>query len=111
MIVFLPKFMMKVKHLNFEVEIVIFPFLDGDSPRSTSYEVYLSSSDLPELLAMLLISTLAINYQPRIFLNKAISIKKFAKLFFKFYRLYYDLIPKFHGGLLALIIFQRSLLK
>ena len=76
--------MMKVIHLHFEVEIVIFPFLDGDSPRSTSYEVYLSSSDLPELLAMLLISTLAINCQPRIFLNKAISIINFAKPFLNF---------------------------
>ena len=37
---------------DFDFEIVNFPFLDGDVPRSTSYGVY---------LAMLLTSTLAIN--------------------------------------------------
>ena len=36
-ILFLPKSM-----INFDFEIVIFPFLDGDVPLSTSYEVYIS---------------------------------------------------------------------
>ena len=43
----------------FDFEIVSFPFLDGDVPRSTSYGVYISQ--LIGLLAMLLTSTLAIN--------------------------------------------------
>ena len=30
------------KHDDFDFEIVNFPFLDGDMPRSTSYRVYIS---------------------------------------------------------------------
>ena len=37
LILFLPKSM-----INFDFEIVIFPFLDGDVPLSRSYEVYIS---------------------------------------------------------------------
>ena len=50
------------KRDDFDLEIVNFPFLDGDVPRSTSYGVYsLNSFVLLEHLAMLLTSTLAIN--------------------------------------------------
>ena len=42
-------------------EIVNFPYLDGDVPRSTSQNLYLNSFVLLEHLAMLLTSTLAIN--------------------------------------------------
>ena len=44
-------------------EIVMFPFLDGYVPRSTSYGVYISLNSfvLLEHLAMLLTSTLTIN--------------------------------------------------
>ena len=38
MILFLSKFD------DFDFEIVNFPFLDGDVPRSTSYRVYISQS-------------------------------------------------------------------
>ena len=41
---------------DFDFEIVNFPFLDGDVPRSTPYGVYIV---LLEHLAMLLTSTLA----------------------------------------------------
>ena len=41
MILFLPKFMINVTTLIY-FEIVNFPFLDGDVPRSTSYGVYIS---------------------------------------------------------------------
>ena len=40
MILFLPKF--TKKRDDFDFEIVNFPFLDGDVPGSTSYEVYIS---------------------------------------------------------------------
>ena len=97
--------------------------------------ISLNSFVLPEHLAMLLASTLALNYQLRNFLNKAIGIINFAKPFSKSYRRYYALISKFQVGLksllrqglsepefygdlvynlkkmLALINFQRSLLK
>ena len=50
------------KRDDFGFEIVNFPFLDGDVPRSTSYGVYISQLiRLLEHLAMLLTSTLAIN--------------------------------------------------
>ena len=50
------------KRDDFDFEIVNFPFLDGDVPRSTSYGVYISQLiHLLEHLAMLLTSTLAIN--------------------------------------------------
>ena len=50
------------KRGNFDFEIVNFPFLDGDGPRSTSYGVFFSNSFvLLEHLALLLTSTLAIN--------------------------------------------------
>ena len=46
-----------------DFEIVMFPFLDGYVPRSTSYGVYISLNSfvLLEHLAMLLTSTLTIN--------------------------------------------------
>ena len=48
---------------DFDFEIVNFPFLDGDVPRSTSYGVYISQLFVfLEHLAMLLTSTLAINF-------------------------------------------------
>ena len=46
------------KRDDFDFEMVNFPLLDGDVPRSTSYGVYFV---LLEHLAMLLTSTLAIN--------------------------------------------------
>ena len=49
---------------DFNFEIINFPFLDGDFPRSTSYAMESISPNsfvLQEHLAMLLTSTLAIN--------------------------------------------------
>ena len=62
------------KRDDFDFEIVNFPFLDGNVPRSTSMEsISLNSFVLLEHLAILLTST----------------------LFSKFYSRYYDLISKF----------------
>ena len=73
------------KRDNFDFEIVNFPFLDGDVPRSTSYVVYTSQLIcLQEHLAMLLISTLAINCKLRNFLNMAIGNINFEKPFLNF---------------------------
>ena len=52
---------LRYKRDDFEFEIVIFPFLDGDVPGSISYEFF-NSSDLLEHLAMLQASTFAINF-------------------------------------------------
>ena len=60
MTLFLTKFFYKRDDLNFEV--ANFSFLDGDVPRSTSYEsISLNSFVLLEHPAMLLTYTLAIN--------------------------------------------------
>ena len=49
------------KREGFDFEIVDFPFLDCNVPRSTPYRVYISQlSHLLEHLAMLLTSTIAI---------------------------------------------------
>ena len=67
------------KRDDFDFEIVNFPFLDGDIPRTTSYGVYISQLiRLLEHLAMLLTPTL------RNFLNKAIGIINFPKPFLSF---------------------------
>ena len=50
------------KRDDFDFKIVYFPFLDGDVPRFSSYDVYFSQLiRLLEHLAILLTSTVAIN--------------------------------------------------
>ena len=106
MILFLTK--IYDKRDGFDFEIVNFPFLDGDDPRSTSYGVYIS-----QLIHFARASShvadfkLAINYQLRNFLNKAIGITNFQNLS-KFYRQYYDLISKFQIGLKSLLCQELS---
>ena len=113
------------KHDDFDFEIVNFPFLDGDVPRSTSYGVYIS-----QLIRFARASSYVTDFNTR---NKLLTQKllkqgyryhKLRKTFSKFYRRYFDLISKFQVGLksllrqglsepdlLALKIFQRSSLK
>ena len=55
--------------------------------------LYLNSSDLPEHLAMMLTSTLVINFELTFF-------------FPKFYRRYYDLISKFQVGRKSLLFYS-----
>ena len=92
------------KHDDFHFEIVIFPFLDVDVPRSTSYEVYIS-----ELIRFARTSSYVADFNTR---NKLLTQKllkqgyqyhKYAKLFSKFYRRYYDLISKFQVVLKSLL--------
>ena len=85
------------KRDDFDFEIVNFPFLDGDVPRSTSYEIVLL-----EHLALLLTSTLAINCYLKV-LKQGYPYHKLRKTFSKFYRRYYDLISKFQVGLKSLL--------
>ena len=65
------------KRDNFDFEIVNFPFLDGDVPRSTSYGV---------CIYQLILFARACTYvaELRNFLNMAISIINFAKPFLNF---------------------------
>ena len=92
------------KRDDFDFEIVNFPFLDGDVPRSTSYEVYIS-----QLIRSARASSHVAVFNTR---NKLLTQKllkqgyqhhKLCKTLSKFYRLYYDLISKFQVGLKYLL--------
>ena len=81
------------KRDDFDFEIVNFPFLDGDVPRSTSYGVYIS-----QLIRFARASSYVTDFNTR---NKLLTQKllkqgyryhKLRKTFSKFYRRYYDLI-------------------
>ena len=81
------------KRDDFDFEIVGFPFLDGDVPRSTSYGVYIS-----QLIRFARASSYVADFNTR---NKLYH--KLHKTFSKFYRRYYDLISKFQVGLKSLL--------
>ena len=92
------------KRDDFDFEIVNFPFLDGDVPRSTSYGVYISQlirfarassyfADLNTLKSFLTQKLLKQGYQ----------YHNLHKAFSKLYRRYYDLISKFQVGLKSLL--------
>ena len=97
MILCLPKFLINV---TIDFEIVNFPVLDGDVPRSTSYGVYIS-----QLIRFAKASSYVADFNTR---NKLLTQKllkqgyryhKLRKTFSNFYRPYYDLISKFQVGL------------
>ena len=88
------------KRDDFDFEIVNFPFLDGDVPRSTSFGVYISQlvrfaraysyvADFNTCNTLL--------YQK--LLKQGYRYHKFCKTFSKFYRRYYGLISKLQVGL------------
>ena len=92
------------KRDDFDFEIVNFPFLDVDVPRSTSYRVYIS-----QLIRFARASCHGTDLNTR---NKLLTRKllkqgyryhKLCKTFSKFYRRYYDLISKFQIGLKSLL--------
>ena len=80
----------------FDLEIVNFPFLDGDVPRFTSYGVYIS-----KLIRFTRASSYVtdFNTQNKLLIQKLLKqgylYHKLHKTFSKFYRRYYDLISKF----------------
>ena len=91
------------KRDDFNFEIVNFPFLDGDVPRSTSYGVYIY-----QLICFARASSYVADFNTR---NKFLTQKlhkqgyryhKLRKTFSKFYRRYFDLI-KFQVGLKSLL--------
>ena len=89
---------------DFDFDIVNFPFLDGDVPRSTSYGVYIS-----QLIRFAKASSYVADFNTR---NKLLTQKllkqgyryhKLHKTLSKFYRRYYDLISKFQVRLKSLL--------
>ena len=92
------------KRDDFDFEIVNFPFLDDDVPRSTPYGVYIS-----QLIRFARASSYVADFNSR---NKLLTQKllkqgyryhKLRKTFSTFYRWYYDLISKFQVGLKSLL--------
>ena len=92
------------KRDDFDFDIVDFPFLDGDVPRSTSYGVYIS-----QLIRFARVSSHVVDFSAR---NKSLSAKllqqgyryhKLRKTFSKFYRRHYELVSKFSVGLKTLL--------
>ena len=81
-------------------DIVNFPFLDGDVPRSTSYGVYISqlirfarvSSHVADFNACNISLTAKL-------LQQGYRYHKLRKTFSKFYRRHYELVSKFNVGL------------
>ena len=92
------------KRDDFDFEIVNFPFLEGDVPRSTSYGVYIS-----QLIGFARESSHAADFNTRYKLltqkvfKQGYLYHKLCKTFSYFYRRYYDLISKFQVGLKSLL--------
>ena len=93
------------KRDDFDFDIVNFPFLDGDVPRSTSYGVYIS-----QLIRFARVSSHVDDFNNR---NKVLTAKllrqgyryhKIRKAFSKFYRRHFDIVSKYHVGLKRLLL-------
>ena len=98
------------KRDDFDFDIVNFPFLDGDVPRSTSCGVYTS-----QLIRFSRVSSHVDDFNTR---NKVLTAKllrqgyryhKLRKAFSKFYRRHFDLVSKYNVGLKTLFykVFQN----
>ena len=93
------------KRDDFDFDIVNFPFLDGDVPRSTSYGVYIS-----QLIRFARVSSHVDDFNNR---NKVLTAKllrqgyryhKLRKAFSKFYRRHFDIVSKYNVGLKTLLL-------
>ena len=93
------------KRDDFGFDIVNFPFLHGDIPRSTSYGVYIS-----QLIRFARVSSHVDVLNTR---NKVLTAKllrqgyryhKIRKAFSKFYRRHFDLVSKYNVGLKTLFL-------
>ena len=93
------------KGIDFDFDIVIFPFLDGDIPRGPSYGVYISQQ-----IWFARVSSHLADFNA---LNKTLTAKlfqqgyryhKLRKALSKFYRRHYELISKYDTGLKTLLL-------
>ena len=89
----------------FDFDIVNFPFLDGDVPRSTCYGVYFS-----QLIRFARVPSHVDDFNTR---NKVLAAKllrqgyryhKIRKAFSKFYRRHFDIVSKYNVGLKTLLL-------
>ena len=92
------------KHVDFDFDIVNFPFLDGNIPRATSYGVY-----IPQLIRFARVSSHVADFNTRNQILTAKPLKqcyryhKLRKTFSKFYRRHCNLVSKFNAGLKSLL--------
>ena len=90
---------------DFDFDIVNFPFLDGDVPRSTSYGVYIS-----QLNRFARVSSHVDDFNTRNkvwtakFLRQRYRYHKIRKAFSKFYRRHFDIVSKNNVGLKTLLL-------
>ena len=93
------------KRDDFDFDVVNFPFLDGDVPRSASYGVYIS-----QLIRFARVSSHVDDFNTR---NKVLTAKllrqgysyhKLRKAFSKFYRRHLDIVSKYNVGLKTLLL-------
>ena len=93
------------KRYDFDFDIVKFPFLNDDVPRSTSYGVYIS-----QLFRFAPVSSHVYDFNTR---NKVLTAKllrqgyryhKLRKAFSKFYRRNFDIVSKCNVGLKTLLL-------
>ena len=93
------------KRDDFDFDIVNFPFLGGDVPRSASYGVYIS-----QLIRFARVSSHVDDFNTR---NKVLPSKllrqgcryhKLRKAFSKFYRRHFDIVSKYNVGLKTLLL-------
>ena len=93
------------KRDDFDFDIVNFPFLDGDVPRSASYGVYIS-----QIIRFARVSSHVDDFHTR---NKVLTAKLLRqgyryhilrKAFSKFYRRHFDIVSKYNVGLKTLLL-------
>ena len=93
------------KRDDFYFDIVNFPFLDGDVPRSTSYGVYISQfirfarvfSHVDDFNTCYKVLTAKLLRQGYIY-------HEIRKAFSKFYRRHFDIVSKYNVGLETLLL-------
>ena len=95
----------KINDKRHDFDIVNFPFLDGDVPRSASYGVYIS-----QLIRFDRVSSHVDDFNTR---NKVLTAKllrqgyryhKLHKAFSKFYRRHFDIVSKYNVGLKTILL-------
>ena len=85
-----------------DFDIVNFPFLDGDVPRSTSYWIYFSQQICFAGVSSHVADFNARNKTAKL-LQQGYRYHQLRQTFSKFYRRHYELVSKFNVGLKTLL--------
>ena len=97
------------KRIDFDFDIVKFPFLDGDFPRSASYGICIS-----QLIRFARVSSHVDDFNTRNkvsiakLLRQGYRYHKLRKAFSKFYRRHFDIVSKYNVGLKTLLLQSLS---